>query len=130
MSNHAPPSAHEIVLLPIAEVMKRFPPGGPSLRFVRDRMKALGFAQKAGRSYYTSAGQIDRFMQHVLEYGLCEQTKTQGQNSSPKSARATGSRAAGSRSAKRTVRLPADDLKEALALTSRHGPSAKTTAIG
>jgi hypothetical protein len=123
-------AAGSLAFLPITEAMKRFPPGGPSLRFVRDRMKALGFAKKVGRSYYTTAGQIDRFMQHVVEYGLCKQTKTRGQSSSRRSEKATGSPVAGSRSASRMVRLPADDLKEALALTSRRGPSAKPSVTG
>jgi hypothetical protein len=113
--------------LPVIAVMAHFPKPGPSARYVRERMMDLGFAQRIGRQYYTTAAQIERFVEFVKENGLCK-TKPRGRRSNRPSEREVGTREVRSRSASE-VELPENELNAALARVAKPRPSAKRSAM-
>ena len=51
----------EIHYIPTTAVMRLFPAGGPTQRYLNEPMYDLGFAQLIGRRYFTTEIQINQF---------------------------------------------------------------------
>ena len=111
--------------IPASTAAKHFPEH--TERYIRETMSQLGFATQIGRRYYTTASDIEAFVNHVKEHGLC---RKKGQTSRRASAKAAGTRGAQSRSGGRTALCADDELKEALALLAKMSASAKRSATG
>jgi hypothetical protein len=114
--------------VPVSDVLGQLPPGKFSPRYVREAMSRLGFARKLGREYFTTPGEVQKFLEHIKENGLCRKTERHGQPSSRTGvARRVGTRGAMSPSVLAVV-SPERELKEALARIASRKRSARGTA--
>lgn len=100
--------------IPASTAAKHFP--GHTERYVRETMTQLGFATKIGRRYYTTASDIEAFVNHVKEHGLCRR----GGRSASRASVPLGARPRG-----RVSVCAEDDLREALALLEKMKAPAK-----